>query len=124
MITATVGFLSSNTFINMPCNAADTQNLLRAMGVLTPINAIGLDNGRTLKVNLKANDENGEKLLQLVRPPDTLGKVNKACAALCRLDVRQELSITEGIDSGRLKTLDDVINRIDKLKNREQAQCR
>lgn len=124
MITATVQFLTTSALVNMPCNPVDTQNLLRAMGVLTPMNLIGLDNGRTLKVNLHANDENGERLIQLIRPSDTLGKVNKACNSLYRLDVRQELTITDGIDSGRLKNLDDVINRIDKLKNREQAQSR
>ena len=124
MITANIGFLNNNLLVELPCNAADLQNRLNSMGVLTPPNIIGLDNGRTLKVNLHANDGNGEWLMRLIKPSDMLGKVNRACNAFYRLEVRQEITITEGIESGKLKSLDDVLDRIDKLKNRDYEKSR
>jgi len=60
--------------VDLPCAAADLQRNLNSMGVLTPPNIIGLDNGRTLQINLQANDGIGELLMRLVNRQIRLGK--------------------------------------------------
>ena len=104
--------------IKLPLNAADLQCRLNSIGILTPSNLIGLDNRRTLQIHLHANDENGKMLIQLVKPSDTLGKVNKACNDFHCLEMKQRLIITVDIEKGNIKSLDDVLDKMGKLKSK------
>lgn len=108
--------------VDLPCNAADLQEHLNSIGILMTPNQIGLDNKRTVQVYLRENDETGEKLIPLISLSDTLAKLNKVCNAIYRLDYRHEMAINEGLDNGKLKTLDDVLNKIEKLKERQHSR--
>lgn len=119
MVRATIKFLDNSLVVDLPCHPADLQDHLGSIGVLMAPGQIGLDNKRMVQVHIRAADETGEKLIALVSPVDTLAKLNKVCNAIYRLDYRHETAITEGLKNGRIKSLDDVLNKIEKLKKQQ-----
>lgn len=116
MIRATIKFLDNSLVVDLPCHPVELQDHLGSIGVLMAPSQIGLNNKRTVQVHIRAADETGEKLIALISPVDTLAKLNKVCNAINRLDYHHETAINEGLKNGRIKSLDDVLNKIEKLK--------
>ena len=119
MVRATIKFLDNSLVVDLPCHPADLQDHLGSIGVLMAPSQIGLGNKRVVQVHTRAVDETGEKLIALISPIDTLAKLNKVCNAICRLDDRHETAFNEGLKNGRIKSLDDALNKIEKLKKHQ-----
>ena len=80
MVTASVRFLTNNLVADLTCKSADLQRSLEEIGVLTPLSILKLDNARTLQVHLRADDEVGQLICNIVNPKsDTLGNVQRLC---------------------------------------------
>ena len=123
MITANVSFLTSTATVDLSQSPALVRKNLNDIGVLTPTANIILDNARTLKVELYAEDNTGENILSILdRNIDTLGTLNRLCNNIQTLDYRDDKVFTEKLDDGEFSSLTDALRMTEKLK--EQRRIR
>ena len=123
MITANVNFLSRSADIDLSEPPAEVQKQLQRIGVLTVPSLIMLDNARTVKINLTADDMTGENILKIIdRNKDTLGAVNKLCGYVRRMDYRDDAAFSEKLENGEYSTLDEALKAAEKLKEQRRIK--
>ena len=123
MITANINFLSQSADIDLSEPPAEVQKQLQHIGVLTVPSLIMLDNARTVKINLTADDMTGENILKIIdRNKDTLGAVNKLCGYLRRMDYRDDAAFSEKLENGEYSTLDEALKAAEKLKEQRRIK--
>ena len=123
MITADIRFLSNSAVVELSDAAADIQKKLQSIGVLTSPSVIMLDNARTLKIELTADDNTGENILKLVDfEQDTLGDVNRLCNYVCRMDYRDDMVFSEKLEKGEYKSLTEALKAAEKLKEQRRIK--
>ena len=123
MITADIRFLSNNAVVELSDAAADIQKKLQSIGVLTSLNLIMLDNARTLKIELTADDTTGENILKLINcEHDTLGDVNRLCNHVCRMDYRDDMVFSENLEKGEYRSLTEALKAAEKLKEQRRIK--
>ena len=121
MITAMVDFLQNGLTVDLSRPPYELSEHLQSIGILTPANAITLDNARTLKVKLFPSDSTDEKIIGLInKDTDTLGKLNRLCNNVYCMDWRDETRFVEELDSGKYKSIDDALQSSDKLRERRR----
>ncbi len=123
MITANINFLSQSADIDLSEPPAEVQKQLQHIGVLTVPSLIMLDNARTVKINLTADDMTGENILKIIdRNKDTLGAVNKLCGYVRRMDYRDDAAFSEKLENGEYSTLDEALKAAEKLKEQRRIK--
>lgn len=123
MITANINFLSQRADIDLSEPPAEVQKQLQHIGVLTVPSLIMLDNARTVKINLTADDMTGENILKIIdRNKDTLGAVNKLCGYVRRMDYRDDAAFSEKLENGEYSTLDEALKAAEKLKEQRRIK--
>ena len=123
MITANINFLSQSADIDLSEPPAEVQKQLQHIGVLTVPSLIMLDNARTVKINLTADDMTGENILKIIdRNKDTLGAVNKLCGYVRRMDYRDDAAFSEKLENGEYLTLDEALKAAEKLKEQRRIK--
>ncbi len=123
MITANINFLSQSVDIDLSEPPAEVQKQLQHIGVLTVPSLIMLDNARTVKINLTADDMTGENILKIIdRKKDTLGAVNKLCGYVRRMDYRDDAAFSEKLENGEYSTLDEALKAAEKLKEQRRIK--
>ena len=123
MITANINFLSQSADIDLSEPPAEVQKQLQRIGVLTVPSLIMLDNARTVKINLTADDMTGENILKIIdRKKDTLGAVNKLCGYVRRMDYRDDAAFSEKLENGEYSTLDEALKAAEKLKEQRRIK--
>lgn len=123
MITANINFLSQSADIDLSEPPAEVQKQLQHIGVLTVPSLIMLDNARTVKINLTADDMTGENILKIIdRKKDTLGAVNKLCGYVRRMDYRDDAAFSEKLENGEYSTLDEALKAAEKLKEQRRIK--
>lgn len=123
MITANISFLTSAATVNLSQSPALVRKNLNDIGVLTPTANIMLDNARTLKVELYAEDNTGENILSILdRSKDTLGTLNRLCNNIQTLDYRDDKVFTEKLADGEFSSLTDALRMTEKLKEQRRIK--
>ena len=123
MITANISFLTSAVTVDLSQSPALVRKNLNEIGVLTPTANIMLDNARTLKVELYAEDNTGENILSILdRNTDTLGTLNRLCNNIQTLDYRDDKVFTEKLADGEFSSLTDALRMTEKLKEQRRIK--
>ena len=118
MIRVAVTFSGNWARMDFPCHPLDIYDNLGSIGVRVPAIDIPSAGTEEIKVTLEEIDSTGKRLMKIIKPADSLGMINRACNAINCLDFRHEISVNEGLDESKLLTLDDVLEKIDKLKSK------
>ena len=117
MLTAKVRFLTNNLVADLTCRSSDLQTNLQSIGVLTPVNLIRLDNSRTLQIHLKANNDIGERIIELVNlKKDTLGRVQRLCRYVYCMNSENRGKFVKKIENGEIKTVVQGIKFAEKMR--------
>ena len=96
---------------------------MQHIGVLTVPSLIMLDNARTVKINLTADDMTGENILKIIdRNKDTLGAVNKLCGYVQRMDYRDDAVFSEKLENGEYGSLDAAVKATERLKEQRRIK--
>lgn len=123
MIEARVNFLSNNAYIDLSRPPIELQEQLQSIGVLTNPNLIMLDNARTLKIELYADDTTGENILNLInKKKDTLGSVNRLCNHIRCMDYHDDMTFTENLENGKYSSLDEALKSAEKLREQRRIK--
>ena len=123
MITANISFFTSTATVDLAQSPALVRKNLNDIGVLTPTANIMLDNARTLKVELYAEDNTGENILSILdRNTDTLGTLNRLCNNIQTLDYRDDKVFTEKLADGEFSSLTDALRMTEKLKEQRRIK--
>ena len=123
MITANISFLTSAATVDLSQSPALVRKNLNDIGILTPTANIMLDNARTLKVELYAEDNTGENILSILdRSTDTLGTLNRLCNNIQTLDYRDDKVFTEKLADGEFSSLTDALRMTEKLKEQRRIK--
>ena len=123
MITANISFLTSTATVDLSQSPALVRKNLNDIGILTPTANIMLDNARTLKVELYAEDNTGENILSILdRNINTLGTLNRLCNNIQTLDYRDDKVFTEKLADGEFSSLTDALRMTEKLKEQRRIK--
>ena len=123
MITANISFFTSTATVDLAQSPALVRKNLNDIGVLTPTANIMLDNARTLKVELYAEDNTGENILSILdRNTDTLGTLNRLCNNIQTLDYRDDKVFTQKLADGEFSSLTDALRMTEKLKEQRRIK--
>lgn len=123
MIEARVNFLSNNAYIDLSRPPIELQEQLQSIGVLTNPDLIMLDNARTLKIELYADDTTGENILNLInKKKDTLGSVNRLCNHIRCMDYHDDMTFTENLENGKYSSLDEALKSAEKLREQRRIK--
>ena len=122
-MTARVRFLTNNLVADLACKSDELKKSLEQIGVYTPLNAIKLDNARTLQVELNPTDEVGELIYKIVSTKsDTLGSVQRICRHMyCFSEQNRHIFISK-LQSGEIDTIQRGIKFAEKLREEKNIQ--
>lgn len=123
LIEVRVNFLSNNAYIDLSRPPIELQEQLQSIGVLTNPNLIMLDNARTLKIELYADDTTGENILNLIdKKKDMLGSVNRLCNHIRCMDYHDDMTFTENLENGKYSSLDEALKSAEKLREQRRIK--
>lgn len=123
MVTASVRFLTNNLVADLACKSADLQRSLEEIGVLTPLSILKLDNARTLQVHLRADDEVGQLICNIVNPKsDTLGNVQRLCRHIHCLNEQNRNTLISKLESGEIRSVQKGIKFAEKLREENKTR--
>ena len=117
MMTARVRFLTNNLVADLACKSDELKKSLEQIGVYTPLNAIKLDNARTLQVELNPTDEVGELVCRIVNTKsDTLGSVQRLCRHIYCFNEQNRTTFISKMESGEINSVQRGIKFAEKLR--------
>lgn len=117
MVTARVRFLTNNLVADLTCKADELKRSLEQIGVFTPLNALKLDNARTLQIELNPTDEVGDLVCRIVNTKsDTLGSVQRLCRHIYCFNEQNRATFVSKLQSGEIDTVQRGIKYADKLR--------
>lgn len=123
MAAAYVQFLNNTLKADISRPVYELQEHLRSIGVLTNPNLIMLDNSRTLQIELYADNETEQRILDLAdKNKDTLGMVSMVCNQIRCMDYRDVMNFEEKIDNGEITDIKAAYKLTEKLREQRRKK--